>query len=374
MKITEQEKPKSFCDDESERNQDIFLSWLLWYGKEEYAEGKFSILHSIACNLIQVMIGETIEVNTVKIWRQKKNIDLLAIVNNQYAIIIEDKTETSTHDDQLFRYTESVLSDNQKKGKIYNIRCVYYKSGNESLSNLQNMERTYNGKIYEKYKNTDTHIAPLKILTRSDMLKILTSTVCGNDTLNDYIAYLHEIERLSNLYKERKVTQWGSRAWEGFCMEIDNKLAELCPKWDHQKYNGGIELSLKSIAIRNTNVKFFLQIKGDKKDEKLQGTRVLFCIKGVKSIAKDWKMPKEWKTAITIFKTGMEGPKIIPLKYYKDNDKKTFAYIKGKDFFGTEQVDVAEIVYKLVDWHKKLQALAKELSKTEVANQCNNQQ
>ena len=47
---------------------------------------------------------------------------------------------------------------------------------------------------------------------------------------------------------------------------------------------------------------------------------------------------------------------------------------KGKDFFGTEQVDVAEIVYKLVDWHKKLQALAKELSKTEVANQCNNQQ
>ena len=353
--------PNLFDYATSELSQDAFISWLLMWGNEKYRNVD-AALHSIACKMINEMIREKedveeqIEVRKVTIKQQEAHIDVLAIVNDtndkQYAFIIEDKTDTSEHSKQLMRYTNYV----REAYPNATVTCVYFKSGNECKTSIQ--------KMIDKY-NDNKHDIPLQLFTRNQILDILRSEASNNMIVQNYIDYLSRIEKLTNSFYSTPVTEWGSRAWEGFCMEIDNKLAELCPKWDHQKYNGGIELALKSIAIRNTNVKFFLQIKGDKKDEKLQGTRVLFCIKGLKSIAKDWKMPKEWETAITIFKTGMEGPKIIPLKYYKDNDKKTFAYIKGKDFFGTEQVDVAEIVYKLVDWHKKLQALADKLSEAE---------
>ena len=70
---------------------------------------------------------------TVEAGRQWKNIDVWAEVNNKYLIIIEDKTVTSEHSNQLERYKEIAekwCSENEYQTPI----CIYLKTGNESLN------------------------------------------------------------------------------------------------------------------------------------------------------------------------------------------------------------------------------------------------
>lgn len=359
------EEPTSF---KSERDQDAFLAWLLYFGNiSANTEKEYDFLHPIACEMIKKMINEEIEVEAVAIEQQvpiKEQdkitgyIDLLAIVNNQYAIIIEDKTETVAHDNQLNRYAEYV----RKLYKGGKIRCVYYKSGNECHAKIKNMTDNY----------TNKDIVPLKILTRKEILKDIIkikSKECDNKILKSYIAYLEKIEELTCSYKDNHVSIWGSRAWEGFCMDLesDTKLAELCPQWKHQTNDGGIVLTLDSIHIGNTGAELFLQLNGYVKN--LKNTCLIFRIMGSSS---NPKMPKNWNSTIETVFNKKEENRVAGLKSSISKRKiktiktaRRFARLSGIKFFGTDTVKVAAIADKFVQWHKKLQELANELSKTE---------
>ena len=105
-------KPNLFDYATSELSQDAFICWLLKWSNPEYIEVSKE-LHLCGTEIIKTFFNkhnvefpQTIE--SVEVFKQNKNIDVLCIVNSIYPIIIEDKTTTVEHSDQLTRYFEDI--------------------------------------------------------------------------------------------------------------------------------------------------------------------------------------------------------------------------------------------------------------------------
>lgn len=120
----------------SELSQDAFLCWLFSYAMEDADDEP--ALKECAIDFIKQFIPDLNEED--KIWisepprKQYKSIDILLTVNDKYKVIIEDKTYTSEHDDQLKRYLEDVKIDFCDYIPI----GVYFKTGFQSdLSNVK---------------------------------------------------------------------------------------------------------------------------------------------------------------------------------------------------------------------------------------------
>lgn len=85
-------------------------------------------LKSCAVDFLKQFVPEL--KNETDIWlsnepeRQYKSIDILLTANDKYKIIIEDKTYTKEHDNQLERYSDIVKSD----FKNYEVKGVYFKN------------------------------------------------------------------------------------------------------------------------------------------------------------------------------------------------------------------------------------------------------
>ena len=156
-------RPNLFDYATSELSQDAFLLWLMEWGKSCYKD-EDSALHAIAQRFIRRLLNKANEfkISDIQLFKQQKHIDVLAIINNQYAIIIEDKTDTREHDRQISAYTQEV----QKQYPDLSLTCVYYKSGNECKQSIRNMNTAY--------KKNHPDAADILVLSRKEMIDILT--------------------------------------------------------------------------------------------------------------------------------------------------------------------------------------------------------
>ena len=119
-----------------------------------------------------------------------------------------------------------------------------------------------------------------------------------------------------------------------------------------------------TIPIKESEAKLYLQIYCCRK--KIEYTHLFFRIKGSASIS---TIPETWRTAIKKFNEDNKENNLKASTIHKGKQITNaiqFAHISGEDFFGKGIVKVDKIADRLVQWHEKLQALAKELSATEV--------
>ena len=88
-------RPNLFDYATSELSQDAFLLWLMGWGKSCYKD-EDNALHAIAQRFIRRLLNKPneFEISDIQLFKQQKKIDVLAIINNQYALIIEDKTDS----------------------------------------------------------------------------------------------------------------------------------------------------------------------------------------------------------------------------------------------------------------------------------------
>ena len=122
----------------SELSQDAFLCWCLnWQNDNSNIK-----LKEMSKKLVFEMTGIS-KIESLKIYNQfsrdvfvnennlSVKIDILIIVNNETAVIIEDKTYTSEHDNQIERYKTGLLelSKTNENLKVNNIITVYLKTG-----------------------------------------------------------------------------------------------------------------------------------------------------------------------------------------------------------------------------------------------------
>ncbi|MFP7280465.1 hypothetical protein SFC11_14050 [Exiguobacterium indicum] len=202
-------KPNIFDYATSELSQDAFLCWLLKWA-EEGARSHDPQLHTIAnvfvkevFDLHNCQLNESIQ--SVCIKRQFNSLDILAIINEKYAIMIEDKVFTSHHSDQLRRYLEMVKTHPE----TWYLKPVpiYYK-------------------IVEQGDYSDVTGAGYQIFTRTKMIEVLSGLddSTTNDILNDYLKYLKQIDTSIESYKLLPITEWNSFSWQGFYRDLQKEL------------------------------------------------------------------------------------------------------------------------------------------------------
>ncbi|NEU30240.1 PD-(D/E)XK nuclease family protein [bacterium LRH843] len=202
------EPPNLFEFATSELSQDAFLCWLLKWGMPVYRSIN-APLHGAAIAFISEIFHmhhtPVPVINKIEITRQFKSLDILAVINDTYAILIEDKTYTKDHSNQLVRYREEV-----KKAKPELIQLpIYYKLTDQSH---------YNSPLRAGYLPFKREIM-LSILAKGEEQGV------QNDIFLDYYKHVQKIEDDVHSYKTTPPEKWSPLAWQGFYKALQKEIS-----------------------------------------------------------------------------------------------------------------------------------------------------
>lgn len=199
------ETPNIFNFATSELSQDAMIAWLISFADPSYSMKDPSI-HAIAKSLLLLLLGkdQAFDIQSVNVGRQWKKIDVWVEVNDDIFLIIEDKTNTFLHDNQIERYRESAF---EYYGDSRTIVCTYIKSGNDSL-------KTING----------IKAAGYLAVERPEILEILNRYDGKNTIVKHFTNYLADWEKRTNSFKNTPLSSWCWQAWEGFYRELERRL------------------------------------------------------------------------------------------------------------------------------------------------------
>lgn len=180
-----------------ELSQDAFICWLMSYAMKD-AENDVA-LRMCAQDFLRQFIPELSCEENIYIseipQKQYKSIDVLLTVNEKYKVIIEDKTYTSEHDNQLSRYFDIVCEDY----KNFTVKGVYFKTGFQSdLSAIKE-----SGYMY---------------FDRQAILKTIEKYAdkTQNRIFRDYYEYLKNLNDEVEKFKTLSVEQWNWHQINGF--------------------------------------------------------------------------------------------------------------------------------------------------------------
>ena len=213
-------KPNLFKYATSELSQDAFICWLLEWAKESNSQHD-PALHQTGSEVLNAMFDackcpRPDVYRNVEVIRQHKHIDVLVVINRQYALVIEDKTGTEDHDGQLNRYWKEISDNGVKVDDQIVLRFdenrilkIYLKTGDQSN--------------YDRVK-AQGYIPFL----RENMLPILQegkTLGVQNAIYDDYLSYLKDIENGIMSYQSIKLEDnWQWPSWIGFFKALNSEL------------------------------------------------------------------------------------------------------------------------------------------------------
>ena len=186
----------------SELSQDAFLCyWLNFLKINTESNGKkYSDEAESARDFLQNIFEKRKiridKIEDIEIQRQYLKIDVLITINKEYYIVIEDKTHTQEHGDQINRYVENLKNTIEDKEKLVDrIIPVYYKMFNESGSK-----------------------EGIITIKREDVMSILEKYSFKEDTILDqYSEYLEKIENGTNMFSTTEdISKWDNLGFFGF--------------------------------------------------------------------------------------------------------------------------------------------------------------
>jgi len=248
--------PNLFNYATSELSQDAFLAWLIQWADIDCKKID-SYLNACAVSFVQEILGKesSYKIETVKSGRQWNNIDVWALVNNKYFLVIEDKKGTKEHSNQLVRYAE--ISKKHYENTNIEIVLLYFKMQEQSN--------------FTFIKNSG-----FEIYTRNKMLCILDNyyntvpTTNQNNILIDYYTNLKELNSKINSYTSLPLNKWEDYSWQGFYSNLQNYING---EWNYVSNKGGGFLGFwwhhKRIKIKELDIEFYLQLEQEKLTFKL---------------------------------------------------------------------------------------------------------
>lgn len=178
----------------SELSQDAFICWLANGFNCDNEQ-----LKQLAIEFVKKVSGES-EIRKVEIKHQYKKIDVLLLVNDTVAVIIEDKTFTGEHDEQIKKYKDTIM--NEPLYKNYKVRIVFLKTGfmydNDRLT-------------AKKVMDADGTVIDRKTL--KDIL-FKYNGKCNSEILDDYYKSLTDLDEWYITYGDfRKITEDSHWEW-----------------------------------------------------------------------------------------------------------------------------------------------------------------
>ncbi|MYA36870.1 MAG: hypothetical protein F4030_09960 [Gammaproteobacteria bacterium] len=231
-------RPNLFDYATSELSQDAFLCWLIQWADHKYATVD-PALHRTATEFLK-SIGRKFDNNPfkeatalqVEIEQQYKYIDVLVrikIGDQKYALVIEDKTDSTARKGQLEQYRETI----KKEYPESNLLLVYLKTG----------------EILPEAKR-EARISKYVVYSRNDLLRVLET---GANETNDSILsdFYQRLKSRDDLYQKylTPLKDWkdSKLAWEGFFSELHKNMEKIIVEekekiyWDFVNNRGGGE-------------------------------------------------------------------------------------------------------------------------------------
>ena len=215
-------RPNLFCYATEERSQDAMVCWLLSWADRKY-KAVDPALHACATRFVEALLGKhgkaAIGVDTVEVRQQDCKIDVLARLNGQHVLLIEDKTVTSDGDakDKLRGYYDCVCEGKTGFGQVArnDIYPIYVKTGNHPRTERQKVE-----------KAVDPSPRGYKVFDRRDFLDAIEGYRGANAILVDYRDHLqcweNDTESYRNWHDSDARRSW--RPWEGFYRYLEDVL------------------------------------------------------------------------------------------------------------------------------------------------------
>jgi hypothetical protein len=238
-------KPNLFNYATSELSQDALIGWLLSWASPEYKDLD-SELYRCATELIKAFfqkheIDPPSIIERVDVRMQQDKIDVLCIINSKYPIIIEDKTKTKNHSNQLVRYLENV-----RENFIENdIIPIYFKTHDQG---------DYSGVVKNGYKP----------FLRNDIIEVLNTYNGENQILLDYRSYLQSISNMVASYKSKEISKWDKYSWIGFYLELQKKNLIGPTNWDYVPNPTGGFMGFWWAFQNDDECQQYLQLEQDK--------------------------------------------------------------------------------------------------------------
>ena len=247
-------KPNIFEIATKELSQDAFITWLLKWADDSY-KATDEDLHQCGKEFVSALIKKQYpnfseSINKVEVKRQEKKIDVWIEVNDKYLIIIEDKTNSREHSEQLEKYkkiAEKWCQENNKEKPI----CIYLKTGNECEANLK--------KIRDKEYSTFSRENFINLLNKFKQIK--------NNIFSDFYERMLQIDNLTNGYKDKQISEWEDSkcdeckyyAWQGFYKEIETKIEN--EGWGYMDNRSGGFLGFILARLKCGRYPIFIQLE-----------------------------------------------------------------------------------------------------------------
>jgi len=206
-------KPNIFEISTKELTQDGFITWLLRWADPSNKQYDEKLCHC-GMEFVKFLINkDDLEISKVNAGRQWKHIDICAEVNDEYFIIIEDKTFTGEHSKQLERYKQEAIE--HCNGKKLKLVCIYLKTGTEAKSSL---------KIVKEKE--------FKIVGRIDLINLLERhNNIKNDIFVDFLEKIKNMEEAEKAFETKLIGEWAGKGeysdwncWTGFYHFLDSVL------------------------------------------------------------------------------------------------------------------------------------------------------
>ncbi len=237
-------RPNLFDFATSELSQDAFIGWLLSWAAPENKKID-SELNMTATRFIQAIFRkhnktEPAAISKIEVRKQHHNIDVQCIINDTYAVVVEDKTATKNHSGQLVRYRKVMREAGYKDE---NILPIYYKTEDQSDYSI-------------------IEDSGYKVFLRDDILQVLNTYTGTNTILLDYRDRLQFISNEVSSYQSLPINKWNWRSWIGFYLRLQEELTD--GNWDYVPNNGGGFFGYWWHSRNSKDSTIYMQIEQDK--------------------------------------------------------------------------------------------------------------
>ena len=207
------DKPNLFEIATKELSQDGFFTWLIDWAHPDCAQYNLE-LHKAGQGFVRLLLDQPddFEITDVQSCRQHLNIDVWVKVNHDTVIVIEDKTGSGQHSDQLARYREDAQDDSPDCKVV----CVYLKTGNESRASLKSV--TSQG---------------YRVIDRQGLLAFFGKHTAQSDIYNDFMDKWTAFDDCVKRYRTLPIGKWGNEQLEGFYQMLEERLGDTVGYWGY---------------------------------------------------------------------------------------------------------------------------------------------
>jgi hypothetical protein len=304
-------KPNLFEIATKELSQDGFFTWLLQWadpGCGEYNPGLQSCARDFIKLLLKGHAAPNYGIKKVEAGRQWEKIDIWAVVNDDWFIVIEDKTFTGEHSEQLSRYKktgEGWCAENHGRGPV----CIYLKTGSVAQEYLDTIAA-------EGYRT----------IGRGELLDFFNARPVQNDIYRDFVENLNALEQSENAFETAVIGAWDWPEWHGLYRFLDTRLDGLDDKgWGYVSNPSGGFLGFWW---------HFLEWKGHPVYLQIEQGNVCFKIGDV--YENHSEVRNEW-FSILMEKAEAQGfTEIVKPQRFGSGTSMTVAIVKRQDWLGAD--------------------------------------